>query len=109
MHTTANTLATTPNIVDATMSGVAASVKTVSYIWRGLYMEGLIFGILRYVYVGSTISPGGDGSEEIRRRLAMAKNKLSKLKFLWNGQDPQSRQRILRAWVLLIAAYGCET
>ncbi|CAH3192280.1 unnamed protein product, partial [Porites evermanni] len=50
--------------------------------------EGVIFGILRYVYVGSTISRGGDGSEKIRRRLAMAKNKLSKLKFLWNGQDP---------------------
>ena len=72
-------------------------------------MEGLIFGILQYVYVGSTISRGGDGSEEIRRRLAMAKNKLSKLKFLWNGQDPQAKQRILRACVLLIAAYGCET
>ena len=67
-------------------------------------MEGLIFGILRYVYVGSTISRGGDGSEEIRRRLAMAKNKLE-----WNGQDPQAKQRILRACVLLIAAYGCET
>ena len=72
-------------------------------------MEGGIFGILRYVYVGSTISRGGDGSEEIRRRLAMAKNMLSKLNFLWNGQDPQAKQRILRACVLLIATYGCET
>ena len=72
-------------------------------------MEGVIFGILRYVYVGSTISRGGDGSEKIRRRLAMAKNKLSKLKFLWNGQDPQAKQRILRACVLLIATYDCET
>ena len=78
-------------------------------IWRGLYMEGLIFGILRYVYVGSTISRGGDGSEEIRGRLTMAKNKLSKLKFLWNGQDPEAKQRILREFVLLIATYGCET
>ena len=72
-------------------------------------MEGLIFGILRYVYVGSTISRGGDRSEQIRRRLAMAKNKLSKLKFLWNGQDPHAKQRILIACVLLIARYGCET
>ena len=22
-----------------------------AYIWRGLYMEGLIFGILRYIYI----------------------------------------------------------
>ena len=23
-----------------------------AYIWRGLYMEGLIFGILRHVFIG---------------------------------------------------------
>lgn len=32
----------------------------------------------------------GDMLEEIRRRLAMATNELSMLKFLWNGQDPQA-------------------
>ena len=36
----------------------------------------------KYVYLGSTVSGDGDGTEEIRRRLAMAKNKLSELKFL---------------------------
>ena len=38
----------------------------------------------KYVYLGSTVSGDGDGTEEIRR-LAMATNKLSELKFLWNG------------------------
>ena len=26
-----------------------------AYIWRGLYMEGLIFGILRYLYIKMTV------------------------------------------------------
>ena len=42
------------------------------------------------------------------RRLAMAtNNKLSKLKFLWNGQDPQTKLTILRTCVFPIATYGC--
>ena len=48
----------------------------------------------------------GDGLEKIRRsRLAMAINKLSKLKFLWNGQDPQARLRIRRTCVFPLATY----
>ena len=50
-----------------------------------------------------------DGTEEIRRRLAMATNKLSELKFLWNGQDPQTKLRIVRACIFPIATHGCET
>ena len=26
-----------------------------AYIWRGLYMEGLIFGILRYLLIGNYV------------------------------------------------------
>ena len=32
-------------------------------------------------------------------------NKLSKLKFLWNGQDPQARLRIRRTCVFPLATY----
>ena len=43
----------------------------------------------KYVYLGSPISGAGDGSGGgIKRRLALATNKLLKLKFLWHGQDP---------------------
>ena len=62
----------------------------------------------KYVCLGSTVSGDGDGTEEIRRRLAMATNKLSELKFLWNGQDPQTKLRIVRACIFPIATYGCE-
>ena len=54
----------------------------------------------------------GDGLEKIRRsRFAMAINELLKLKFLWNGQDPQARLRIRRTCVFPLATklYGCET
>ena len=55
---------------------------------------------------GSTIFGDGDGLKEIRGlRLAMATNELSKLKFLWNGQDPQARLRIRRTWVFPLATY----
>ena len=53
----------------------------------------------KYVYLGSAISGDGDGPEEIKRRLALATNKLSKLKFLWHGQDPQTKLRILRTCI----------
>ena len=61
----------------------------------------------KYVYLGSTVSGDGDGTEEIRR-LAMATNKLSVQKFLWNGQDPQTKLRTVRACIFPIATYGCE-
>ena len=55
---------------------------------------------------GSTIFGDGDGLKEIRGlRLAMATNELSKLKFLWNGQDPQARLRIRRTCVFPLATY----
>ena len=55
---------------------------------------------------GSTIFGDGDGLKELRGlRLAMATNELSKLKFLWNGQDPQARLRIRRTCVFPLATY----
>ena len=63
----------------------------------------------KHVYLGSAISGDGDGSKEIKRRLALATNKLSKSKFLWHGQDPQTKLRILRTCVLPIDTNGCET
>ena len=63
--------------------------------------------VTKYVYLESTISEDGDGKEEIKR-LTMATNKLSPLKFLWNGQDPQSKLTILRTCIFPLAIYGCE-
>ena len=43
--------------------------------------------VSKYVYLGATISGDGDRMEEIRKRLAMTMHKLTKMKFLWKGQD----------------------
>ena len=36
-----------------------------AYIWRGLYMEGLIFGILRYVGERSQKLVGGNSHKKL--------------------------------------------
>ena len=41
--------------------------------------------VSKYVYLGSAISGDEDGIEEIRKRTAMATNKLTKMQFLWKG------------------------
>ena len=64
--------------------------------------------VSKYVYLGSTIPADGDGMEEIRKRLAMAMYKLTKMKFLWKGQDAQTKLRILRACIFPIATYGVK-
>ena len=51
--------------------------------------------VSKYVYLGSAISGDGDGMEEIRKRLATATNRLTQMKFLWKGQDAQTKLRIL--------------
>lgn len=65
--------------------------------------------VSKYVYLGSTISGEEMGLDEIEgmKRLAMATNqetnKLSKLReFLSNGQDPQTKLRILRTCIFPI-------
>ena len=64
--------------------------------------------VTKYVYLVSTIYGDGYGMEEIRKRLAMTTNKLTKMKFLWKGQDAQTKLKILRACIFPIATYGCE-
>ena len=64
--------------------------------------------VSKYVYLESTISGDGDVMEEIRKRLAMAVHKLTKMKFLWKGQGVQTKLRILRTCIFPIAISGCE-
>ena len=59
--------------------------------------------VTKCVYLGSTIS--GDGMEELGRDLLWQQ---TKMKFLWKGQDAQTKLIILRACVFPIATYGCE-
>ena len=64
--------------------------------------------VSKYVYLGSAMSGDGDGIGEIMKRLAVAMHKLTKMKFLWRGQDVQTKLRILRGCVSPVATCGCE-
>ena len=71
-------------------------------------MERPLEIVSKYIYLGSAISGDGDGVEEIRKRLAVAMHKLTKMKFLWKGQNAQTKLRILRACFFSVATYGCD-
>jgi len=59
-------------------------------------------------YLGSTVTDNGDEKIEIRRRLAIATNKLMSMKLLWKGESAQTKLKILRACVFTVPTYGCE-
>ena len=61
-----------------------------------------------YEYIGSTVTDNGDGKIEIRRRLAIATNKLMSMKLLWKGESALTKLKILRACVFTVATYGCK-
>ena len=50
-----------------------------------------------------------DGKIEIRRRLAIATNKLMCMKSRWKGESAQIKLKILRACIFTVSTYGCET
>ena len=45
---------------------------------------------------------------EIRRRLAIAQQKLKTMNKLWKGQSISTKLRVLKACIFPIALYGCE-
>ena len=61
-----------------------------------------------FEYLGARIEGDGRSGNEIRRRLAIAKQKLNKMKQVWKGQNTGTKLRIMKACVFPIAIYGCE-
>ena len=56
------------------------------------------------------ISGDAGETEETRKKLTILMHNLIKLKFLWKGQDAQTKLRIFIACVFsfAIGTYGCE-
>ena len=69
----------------------------------------MLESVNKYEYLGSTVTDNCDGKIEIRRRLAIATNKLLSMTSLWRGEAAQTKLKILRACIFNIATYGCET
>jgi hypothetical protein len=65
----------------------------------------------KFVYLGSLLLDSGDCVEEIKRRIAMAKNAMTRLDKIWKdrGISRATKVRLVRALVFPIFSYGGET
>ena len=62
-----------------------------------------------FQYLGTIITQNGNIHREIKRRCAMALQKLKKMKKLWQGTSKTTRIKLLRSCIFPIATYGSET
>ena len=61
-----------------------------------------------FEYLVAKIKANGKITAEIRRRLAMATTRLTKMIFIWKGQCKKTKLRVLETVVFPTASYGCE-
>ncbi|XP_071488566.1 uncharacterized protein [Diadema antillarum] len=63
-----------------------------------------------FEFLGSIIDTKGDCSQEIKRRLAMARNVVQSMTKLWKSKLPSSlKVRLLRSTAFALASYGSES
>lgn len=67
--------------------------------------------VQNYIYLGSQICNDGSCEPEIRRRIAMAKDAMTRLNGLWKnrGITNTTKMRLVRALIFPIFLYGVET
>ena len=65
--------------------------------------------VSNFEYLGATIEANGKSTPDIRRRLAMATTRLTKMISIWKGQCKKKKKlRVLETVVFPTALYGCE-
>ena len=64
--------------------------------------------VSNFEYLGARIEANGKSTPEIRRRLAMATTRLTKMISIWKGQCKKTKLRVLETVVFPTALYGCE-
>ena len=64
--------------------------------------------VKEFNYLGTMLAHDGDIRREIKRRCAMALNRLKRMKNLWQGTSKMTRIKIIRTCIFPIAIYGCE-
>ena len=67
-----------------------------------------IENVEHFEYLGARFQRDGSSKYEIRRRLAIAKQKLNNLENIWKGHNKQMKLQILKTCIFPIALYGCE-
>ena len=70
--------------------------------------EDTIENFEHFEYLGASFYGDGRSKNEIRRRLAIAKQKLNNMKRLWKGQSIDTKLRVLQSCIFPVATYGCE-
>ena len=64
--------------------------------------------VSNFEYLGARIEANGKSTPEIRRRLAMATTRLTKMISIWKEQCKKTKLRVLETLVFPTALYGCE-
>lgn len=75
-------------------------------------LDGCTIEVVKdFVYLGSQINTSCTSTQDIRRRLAMARAAVQKLVTIWksHGIRTSLKLRVLRSTVFPIASYGCES
>ena len=67
-----------------------------------------IENVEHFEYLGASFYGDGRSKNEIRRRLAIAKQKLKNMKMFWKGQSIVTKMRVLQSCIFPVAIYGCE-
>ena len=65
--------------------------------------------VKNFVYLGAQIESNGKSAPDIRRRLALACNKLNRMMTIWKSEDVRLKMKILTTCIFPTALYGCET
>ena len=74
-------------------------------------LDGNVIEVVeRFEFLGSIINTKGDCSQEIRRRLAMARNIVQSMSKLWKTNLPSTlKVRLLKSTAFAVATYGSES
>ena len=65
--------------------------------------------VSNFIYLGAQIESNGKSAPDIRRRLAIASNKLNKMMAIWKSEEVRLKMKILTSCIFPTAIYGCET
>ena len=64
--------------------------------------------VSNFEYLGARIEANGKSTPEIRRRLAMATTRLTKMISIWKGQCKKPKTRVLRRWYSQLPCMGVK-
>ena len=64
--------------------------------------------VSNFEHLGARIEANGKSTAKIRRRLAMARTRFTKMISIWKGQCKKTKLRFLETVVFPTALYGCE-